>query len=126
MDNYEVEGGSCPHCGEPARLRECYFCGKREWLIDCGHYAQPRPIAGNGTASPNNDVCDDCEAAWEDMEHRSVCTQYDPIETTTDRVVALFREAQKAEDTDQAWLCVKAVEMKDQGAMAECLRALIS
>jgi len=39
------EGSVCPHCGEPARLRRCCICGTEAWLIDCGHYPQPGPIA---------------------------------------------------------------------------------
>jgi hypothetical protein len=58
MDQHEIEGGKCPECGTPARLRTCSVCGGTPaWLIDCGHYAQPRPIS----AGPDGkDYCDEC------------------------------------------------------------------
>ena len=65
MEDYtehEIEGGFCPECGEPARLRECHYCEDQEWIIDCGHYDQPRPIA----ASPDGEnVCASC---WEELQ----------------------------------------------------------
>lgn len=46
MAEYEKDGGKCPDCGTPAELMTCEVCGKQAWLIDCGHYDQPRPITG--------------------------------------------------------------------------------
>lgn len=40
-----VEGEKCPDCGRIAELRRCGRCGCEGWIIDCGHYAQPRPLA---------------------------------------------------------------------------------
>lgn len=60
----ERPGGECPECAEPARLRECDDCGRRAWLIDCGHYGQPRPIAAGrrGGRQADRDYCEDCAA----------------------------------------------------------------
>jgi hypothetical protein len=52
----EREGGACSKCGEPAELRRCRKCGETGWIIDCGHYDQPRPISAYGADS----YCDDC------------------------------------------------------------------
>ncbi len=57
-EHQEVAGGRCPDCGEPARLRTCHVCGKSLWLIDCGHYGQPRPISADDDGT--GDICDDC------------------------------------------------------------------
>ena len=60
VKNYEREGGSCPKCGTRAEFRVCSQCGVAAWVIDCGHYGQPRPIA----AGPDGLLyCDDC---WEE------------------------------------------------------------
>jgi hypothetical protein len=59
---YEREGGACPHCGAPAELRTCVVCGRSAWVIDCGHYGQPRPIATgrvDGSDSAHY-YCDEC------------------------------------------------------------------
>ena len=53
----EIEGGACPHCGERATRRVCEKCGQAEWIIDCGHYEQPRPLAAD---EHGHIVCDDC------------------------------------------------------------------
>jgi|APSaa5957512576_1039674.scaffolds.fasta_scaffold103429_1 hypothetical protein len=55
--SHEIEGGECPHCGATAKLRRCHICGESAWLIDCGHYSQPRPISADIYGM---DVCDDC------------------------------------------------------------------
>lgn len=41
----EREGDCCPDCHEPAVERTCTRCGLTGWVIDCGHQAQPRPLA---------------------------------------------------------------------------------
>lgn len=41
----EGEAMKCPDCGKHAEYRTCDECGESAWVIDCGHYAQPRPIA---------------------------------------------------------------------------------
>ena len=55
-------GSCCPTCGEPAKLRRCCVCGTEAWIIDCGHYSQPRPIAaGRADGSDlQNDYCEYC------------------------------------------------------------------
>ena len=61
-DEQEKEGGACPECGSPAELRTCSECGASAWIIDCGHYSQPRPIA-TGRKDGSEDYklfCDDC------------------------------------------------------------------
>ena len=45
MGQHEREGGSCPKCGALAEHRTCADCGCQAFVIDCGHYPQPRPIA---------------------------------------------------------------------------------
>ncbi len=59
----EVEGGKCPRCGELARKRTCDECGKTGWIIDCGCYAQPRPIAAGRRdgSDGHHDYCEDCQ-----------------------------------------------------------------
>jgi hypothetical protein len=61
----EQDGGECPDCGEDAVYRTCCRCKQGAWIIDCGHYDQPRPIAAHGS----NDYCDDCwelqQEAWD-------------------------------------------------------------
>ncbi len=58
----EHEGGKCPHCGTEAAWRECDTCGTAAWVIDCGHYTQPRPIApGRVDGSELHRLfCEDC------------------------------------------------------------------
>ncbi len=56
---YEKESGQCPQCEEKAELRTCAECGKSAWIIDCGHFSQPRPISTDDQ-SPFNHICDDC------------------------------------------------------------------
>jgi len=58
----EREGGACPDCGTPAALRTCDTCDTSAWIIDCGHYAQPRPIAaGRADGSDlHHTYCEDC------------------------------------------------------------------
>jgi hypothetical protein len=73
-ENHECDGGACPSCGEPARLRECCECGESVWIIDCGHYPQPRPIAsGRRDGSHLAELyCDNC-AEEEDMPTYQEC-----------------------------------------------------
>ena len=56
-DDIETE---CPACGEPRRQYTCRRCGVSAQLINCGHYAQPRPISG----LTGETLCDAC--AWAD------------------------------------------------------------
>lgn len=63
--NHEHEGGECPQCNTPAQHRRCTECGTTAWIIDCGHMAQPRPIA-SGRADGSDlqqHYCDDCAHA---------------------------------------------------------------
>ena len=53
----EEKGAVCKYCDEPARYRTCEVCGESAWIIDCGHYSQPRPIAAD---EYGHDICDDC------------------------------------------------------------------
>lgn len=61
----EREDGCCPDCLEPAEYRVCDECGRGAWIIDCGHYAQPRPYAaGRSDGSDlHHTYCEDCAAA---------------------------------------------------------------
>ena len=92
--NHECDGGACPSCGEPARLRECCGCGERAWIIDCGHYPQPRPIAsGRRDGSHLSSLyCDDCA----DIE--TLCCEHCGRELTE-------REAEQARDVDGEMWC---------------------
>lgn len=60
----EHEGGSCPTCGAKAELRICDDCNEEAWIIDCGHYAQPRPIAAGRSdgSEMHRTYCEDCAA----------------------------------------------------------------
>lgn len=53
------EGDECPSCGEKSMWLECVDCGRGGYIIDCGHYAQPRPLAG--TKHGSDTTCADCE-----------------------------------------------------------------
>ena len=37
----------CDRCGIRAETRTCEDCGLTLTITDCGHYAQPRPIAAS-------------------------------------------------------------------------------
>ncbi len=56
------EGERCPDCGETAELLTCEKCENRGQIINCGHYAQPRPIAGDDGRL----VCCECSDARSD------------------------------------------------------------
>lgn len=60
-EGLDKEGASCPDCGHEADYRECDECSKAGWVIDCGHYAQPRPIA----PLEHRMFCDDCFEEYE-------------------------------------------------------------
>jgi hypothetical protein len=54
---------ACGRCEAPARHLTCADCGAEGIVTDCGHKAQPRPIAA---AADNGDpVCDACWAKRE-------------------------------------------------------------
>lgn len=60
-EGLNTEDEVCP-CGTPATFRTCVECGVSGWIIDCGHYAQPRPLAA-GRADGSNlhyTYCCDC------------------------------------------------------------------
>jgi hypothetical protein len=61
-EGLQAEGEACPACGAEAEARTCSTCGVSGWIIDCGHYAQPRPIAaGREDGSElDRDFCGDC------------------------------------------------------------------
>jgi hypothetical protein len=61
-DGLQADGDSCPACGEGAVERCCVDCGVSGWVIDCGHYAQPRPLsAGREDGSAGHKTfCLDC------------------------------------------------------------------
>lgn len=52
--------GQCPDCEQRVEWRRCEGCGALGWVLDCGHRAQPRPIAAeaNGVLT-----CDECAGA---------------------------------------------------------------
>jgi hypothetical protein len=64
MSTFEVEGGSCPFCHTKADYRSCDICGKSAWIIDCGHYDQPRTISGDESET----TCGDCWAEKREKE----------------------------------------------------------
>jgi len=45
IGNEQEEGETCPDCRMQAQWRECCHCGLAAWIIDCGHFCQPRPLA---------------------------------------------------------------------------------
>jgi predicted RNA-binding protein with PUA domain len=47
---------ACRECGVPSEERTCRRCGVSAQLVDCGHYAQPRPISG----AAGETLCDAC------------------------------------------------------------------
>jgi len=53
------EGDECPSCGETATWLSCADCNRAAFIIDCEHYAQPRPLAGGKHGS--DVTCADCE-----------------------------------------------------------------
>ncbi len=57
------EGERCPDCGETTELMTCEKCGNSGHIINCGHFAQPRPIAGDDGHS----IC--CECADDQSEN---------------------------------------------------------
>ena len=54
---YLTTDEDCLDCGEAATERECEDCGARAIVTDCGHYAQPRPIAADEAGKA---VCEGC------------------------------------------------------------------
>ena len=58
----EQEDGACPTCGTRAEFRECESCDASGWIIDCGHFAQPRPLAAAADGS-GRCLCDECADA---------------------------------------------------------------
>lgn len=54
---YQDEGEQCRSCGARAKHRVCETCGESGWVIDCGHFPQPRPISAD---SYGHAQCDDC------------------------------------------------------------------
>lgn len=53
---YDSEHDTCETCDVEAVHRTCDDCGESGWIVDCGHRAQPRPIAADGSRV----VCDAC------------------------------------------------------------------
>lgn len=58
----QQDGEACQACATEAVYRQCCRCGVSGWVIDCGHYAQPRPLAAG--RQDGNDLshiyCLDC------------------------------------------------------------------
>lgn len=48
-------------CGARAEHRTCDDCGAEGLVTDCGHEAQPRPLAADGRGRM---VCDDCADSY--------------------------------------------------------------
>lgn len=48
---------ACPWCGTQPKEYTCDTCGISAMLTDCGHMAQPRPIAADDRG---NAICDAC------------------------------------------------------------------
>lgn len=53
----------CLSCGQEPEWRECATCGTQAWVVDCGHKAQPRPIAADDQDPLHNHICDACYEA---------------------------------------------------------------
>jgi len=53
---------ACPACAAQPRLRRCDECGVSAWITDCGHMAQPRPIAAGryDGSRIDRDFCSSC------------------------------------------------------------------
>ena len=49
----------CPYCGELRERLACVDCGVEAEVINCGHYAQPQPVAAS--KHDGDPVCDECE-----------------------------------------------------------------
>lgn len=65
-DGANREGEICPDCGAVAELKICEVCGVQAWIIDCGHYTQPRPLAAD---EYGHIMCEDCyEERKDDMD----------------------------------------------------------
>ena len=65
---------ACAFCEEQPRLRVCEGCDAYGLVTDCGHYAQPRPIAPgrvNGSDLGNN-YCGSCADAEEEVEDAGI------------------------------------------------------
>ena len=65
---------SCAQCHTAPEIRVCTICGARARIIDCGHMAQPRPVAAGGRAGADYS-CDSCEEQAE-SESCSQCGQH--------------------------------------------------
>lgn len=55
----------CDYCGIDPSRRTCHRCGATALIVDCGHRAQPRPIAAGlppGGHDLHLDYCEDCVA----------------------------------------------------------------
>ena len=61
-DGLQDEGEVCPDCDMDAVELECCMCGIGGYVINCGHYAQPRPIAAgrHGGLDMHQTYCCDC------------------------------------------------------------------
>ena len=52
----------CAHCEAKAKRRTCSRCGATGIYTDCGHQAQPRPIAAGRVdgSCGTKDFCSEC------------------------------------------------------------------
>ena len=57
----QKEGERCLSCKEQSIQRECDDCGRSGYVIDCGHYAQPRPLSTSLYGGIFDVTCEDCE-----------------------------------------------------------------
>ena len=59
---YRNDPERCPDCNRTGHVRTCNDCGVSAYLVDCGDYAQPRPIASGRVdgSDQGHDYCDDC------------------------------------------------------------------
>ena len=98
----------CTQCGTEAQERKCAACGTTAMITDCGHMAQPRPIAAgriDGT-DLQNDYCDSCAAA-------TTSDDDEPDAPSADDLAALRDEAAQAGDMAQVDMCDRAEEGDD-------------
>ncbi len=63
MTNTIANDTTCTDCGAEPRFLACIGCGVSAQITDCGHMAQPRPIAPDATGRPVCDTC--CDGGYE-------------------------------------------------------------
>jgi len=62
LSDEDCEGGSCPVCGERARLMTCWECCDSAWVVGCKHRSDPAPMrhGRRDGSDPARVFCDEC------------------------------------------------------------------